>query len=88
MGETYSTAPNPVSYFDPISYDPPKLCSGLGSGLGIVFLRIDGDGTGFRGWIEGGGTEVINFGFVSICLFGFYIKAQSSYSQGHVKSFL
>ena len=32
------------------------------------FLRIDGDGTGFNG-IDGGGTEEINFGFVSICLF-------------------
>ena len=31
------------------------------------FFRIDGDGTGFNG-IDGGGTEEINFGFVSICL--------------------
>ena len=40
----------------------------MGSGFGIDFLRIDGDGTGFNG-IDGGGTEEINFGLVSICLF-------------------
>ena len=68
MGETYSTAPKPVSYFEPISYEPCPN-SGLGSGFGIVFLRIDGDGTGFNGGIDGGGTDEINVGFVSICLF-------------------
>ena len=40
----------------------------MGSGFGIDFFRIDGDGTGFNG-IDGGGTEEINFGLVSICLF-------------------
>ena len=40
------------------------------------FLRIDGDGTGFNG-IDGGGTEEINFGFVSICLFSVLCWYQS-----------
>ena len=68
MGETYSTEPKPVSNFDPISYEVCPKVSGLGSGFGMDFFRIDGDGTGFNG-IDGGGTEEINFGFVSICLF-------------------
>jgi len=50
----------------------------LGSGFGIDFFRIDGDGTGFNG-IDGGGTEEINFGFVSICLFyGFILITTDS----------
>ena len=47
------------------------------------FLRIDGDGTGFNG-IDGGGTEEINFGFVSICLFWFYASYNGSINQSEV----
>ena len=40
----------------------------MGSGFGIDFLRIDGDGTGFNAGIDGGGTDEINVGFDSLCL--------------------